>query len=309
MHVKAEPSAFRNIIPVGTKIDFVSSRLYWMAFSAFLVLMSLLLVVFKGIPLGIDFQGGTLVEVRFQGEKPPPSNMRKTLASLIGEDLLIQPLGQGAGSGYLLRTGPLEDLEGFSQRLHGMLYEAFGKDAQIVRVEMVGPAMSQELRRKGYIAVFLTWVAMLVYIALRFEFAYGLGAVLALIHDTSICLGAMALTSREFSLVTLAALLTVIGYSVNDTIVVCDRIRENTTKMGKKLSLPELTNLSINETLSRTVITALTVLLVLLSLFIFGNSLLRDFAFVMLVGVVVGTYSTIYIAAVIVLFFKKPSGA
>jgi preprotein translocase subunit SecF len=307
--MKAEPSAFRDIIPVGTKIDFIGSRLYWIGFSAVLVLMSLLLAAFKGIPLGIDFQGGTLVEVRFQGEKPSPSNMRKALAGLVGEDLLIQPLGQGAMSGFLLRTGPREDLEGFSQRLHETLYRAFGKDAQVARVEMVGPAMSQGLRRKGYIAVLLTWVAMLVYIALRFEFAYGLGAVLALIHDTSVCLGAMALTSREFSLVTLAALLTIIGYSVNDTIVVCDRIRENTTKMGKKISLPELINISINETLSRTVVTSLTVLLVLLSLFIFGNSLLRDFAFVMLVGVVIGTYSSIFIAAPIVLFFKKPSGA
>lgn len=309
MPMKAENFNFRNIIPIGTKIDFVATRFYWVGLSALFVLASILLVAFKGIPLGIDFQGGTLVEVRFQGEKPHPPNMRKALAELMGGDLLIQPLGQGVGSGYLLRTGPREDLEGFSRRLHETLNQAFGKNAEVVRVEMVGPAMSQELRKKGYIAVLLTWMAMLVYIALRFEFAYGLGSVLALIHDTSICLGAMAIVNREFSLVTLAALLTVIGYSVNDTIVVCDRIRENMAKLGKRLPLPELVNLSINETLSRTIITALTVLLVLLSLFIFGTSLLRDFAFVMLVGIVIGTYSSIYIATPVVLFFKKPSGA
>jgi preprotein translocase subunit SecF len=305
--MEAKRFSFRHLIPSDTRIDFVGSRFLWVALSFAWVLASILLVFLKGIPLGVDFQGGTLVEVRFQGENVTPSAVRGVFAPLAGGDVLVQPLGGAEGGGYLVRTGPREDLEGFNQRLHQALNKAFGKRVEVSRVEMVGPAMSKELRRKGYIAVLLTWAAMLVYIAFRFEFAYGLGAVIALIHDTSICLGAMALGQREFSLVTLAALLTVIGYSVNDTIVVCDRIRENIPKLGKKLSLPELVNLSINETLSRTIITALTVFLVLVSLFVFGTSLLRDFAFVMLVGVIVGTYSSIYIATPVVLFFKRPS--
>lgn len=305
--MEAKPRSFRHLIPRGTKIDFVGRRLFWVALSSVVVCVSILLVFLKGIPLGVDFQGGTLVELRFQGKTMSPSAIREVFASLAGGDVMIQPLGGSQGGGYLVRTGPREDLESFNQHLRQALQGKFGKEVEVSRVEMVGPAMSKELRRKGYVAVLLTWAAMLVYIAFRFEFAYGLGAVIALIHDTAICLGAMSVGQREFSLVTLASLLTVIGYSVNDTIVVCDRIRENIPKLGKKLPLPSLVNLSINETLSRTIITSLTVFLVLLSLFVFGTSLLRDFAFVMLVGVIVGTYSSIYIATPVVLLFKRPT--
>jgi preprotein translocase subunit SecF len=184
------------------------------------------------------------------------------------------------------------------------LSAAFSKDYEIRRIEVVGSKVGADFKRKAVVAVILSWMAMLIYVGWRFEFRYALGGILALVHDVIITIGAISIMNMEFTISILAALVFIIGFSINDTIVTLDRIREN-VKLGLKQSLREIINISINQTLSRTILTSLTVFFTVLALFIFGGAVIHDFAFCLLVGVVIGTYSSIYIACTIVLFFEN----
>jgi len=298
-------SSFRSVLPLQTHIDFIGKRLTWISVSLVFMVLSMLLLILRGIPIGIDFSGGTMAEIRFPKENIAPKEVKNAISELVKDNVIIQPVDINSGSAFLVRFPVIDDLNTFSNELFRKLKNAFGKSAKLVRAEMVGPKMGKELRTKSYIAVGFTCIAMLTYIAFRFEFAYGIGTIAGIIHDILIALGTMSLFEKQFSLVTMAALLTIMGYSVNDTIVVCDRIRENLKKKGLKGNLAHVINISINQTLSRTIITSFTVLLVLISLLFLGTTILKDFSFVMIVGVIVGTYSSIYIVAPIVLFWKS----
>ena len=292
-----------EIIKWGTKIDFVGKMKLCFALSLALIVLSIASVVYHGgLNYGIDFAGGTLVQVRFQ-QHPEIEVIRRALRPLHLEGSIIQQVGEKE---VIIRTAQSSSaLKGLDSHIAEALSSVFGKGAvEIRRVEVVGSKVGKDLTRKAILAIIFSWLGMLVYISWRFEFRYAVGGILALIHDTIITVGALSLLNKEFTLTIVAALLTIIGYSINDTIVVYDRIRENVRK-GIKKDLGEIINLSINETLSRTILTSFTVFLVLVALFFFGGEVIHDFAFALLVGVVVGTYSSIYIASPIVLAWER----
>jgi len=257
-----------------------------------------------GLNLGIDFAGGTLVQVKFQ-QATSTEGLRKALDTIKLGGSIIQ---QFSPEEFVIRTAEsTSDLKGLSDHIEEALASSYGKGSfDVRRVEVVGPKVGKDLTQKAIMAVIFSWIAMLLYIAWRFEFRYGVGGIIALIHDVIISIGALSIFNKEFSLTIVAALLTIIGYSINDTIVVCDRIRENVRKGGKK-DLGEIINVSINETLSRTILASLTVFIVVVVLFFLGGEVIHDFAFVMLVGVLVGTYSSIFIATPIVLVWERIS--
>ncbi|MDO9585068.1 MAG: protein translocase subunit SecF, partial [Syntrophales bacterium] len=267
------------------------------------IFISIVSVIWHGgLNYGIDFAGGTLVQVKFQRETTT-ERLRNALKPINLDSSIIQ---QFSSRELVIRTAESSsDLKGLSVRIEEALNTAFGKGSfDVQRFEAVGPKVGRDLTNKAIMAIVFSWIAMLFYIAWRFEFRYALGGILALIHDVIITVGALSLLNKEFTLTIVAALLTIIGYSINDTIVIFDRIRENLRK-GVKKDLRELINFSVNETLSRTIITSFTVFLVLVILFFLGGEVIHDFAFAMLVGVVAGSYSTIYIASPIVLVWEK----
>lgn len=290
-----------EFIKPGTNFDFVGKRKIAIGISIVLIIISILSVVMhKGLNFGIDFAGGTIIQVKFT-KTTGADVIRKTFQSIKIDDAIIQEIGQNE---VIVRTN-----QPMTKELQAKVEEAmngqFGTgNFEIRRIEFVGPKVGKDLTNKAILAIVFAWLGMLIYIAWRFEFRYGLGAIIALIHDTIITIGVLSLLNKEFTLVIVAALLTIIGYSINDTIVVFDRIRENRKKDLKK-SLAEIINSSVNETLSRTILTALTVFLVLLALFFLGGPVIHDFAFALLIGIVVGTYSSIFIASPIVLSFKN----
>jgi preprotein translocase subunit SecF len=259
-----------------------------------------------GLNFGIDFAGGTLVQLKFQ--KATSTEQIRTAFKPIGlQNVVIQPFGENE---VVVRIG---EVAAGGKELTLMIDEslkaALGQGAfEVRRVEMVGPKVGKDLTQKAILAIVFSWIGMLVYIAWRFEFRYAVGGIVALVHDTVITIGAMSLLNKEFDLTIVAALLTIIGYSINDTIVVFDRIRENTRK-NIKLSLAQAINDSVNQTLSRTILMSFTVVLVLLALFFLGGAVIHDFSFALLVGVVVGTYSSIFVASAIVLAWEhlRPS--
>ncbi|MBI4619959.1 MAG: protein translocase subunit SecF [Desulfobacterales bacterium] len=295
-----------NIVKPGINIDFIGKR--WIAFllSSILILASILSIILKGgLNFGIDFAGGTLVQVRFTKETTP-GEIRNGLNEIGLRDSIIQQYSEKGGNEYIIRFKNISSKnEGLSDKIQETFQKRYGQNGfEIRRVEVVGPQVEKELRYKALLAVIYAMIGILVYITFRFEFRFALGGVLALFHDTIITLGAFSITDREFTLPVLAAVLTVVGYSINDTIVVYDRIRENLRKMaGKKLEL--IINSSINETLSRTILTSSTVLFVVAALFILGGSVIHDFAFALIVGVIVGTYSSIFVASPIVILWEK----
>ncbi len=234
--------------------------------------------------------------------------IRSTLEGIHLEGITIQQFGTKTDYEYLIRTAEsTEDLKGLSGRVEDALQAAFGKGAfEVRRVEVVGAKVGKDLTQKGILAVVFSWIAMLAYIAWRFEFRFAVGGILALVHDTIITIGVFSLLNKEFSLVIVAALLTIIGYSINDTIVIYDRIREN-RKKNVRQDLGQLINASINQTLSRTILTVLTVVIVLAAILLFGGAVMFDFAFAILVGIVVGTYSSIFIASPFVLAWERVS--
>ncbi|MEJ5378039.1 MAG: protein translocase subunit SecF [bacterium] len=301
-----------ELIRSDLNIDFLRRKWLFMGLSGVLILVGIVSLVVKGGPdFGIDFAGGLLVELRTQ--KPTsPAEVRQALAEKRMGNFVVQnawELGKASGQDFLIRMdlgeGKPEELSKLVQKA---LEDHFGKEGlEIRRVEMVGPKVGKELQRKGTWAVILALIAILVYLAWRFEFKYSLGAVTALFHDVMITLGAFSVTGREIDLPIVAAFLTIVGYSVNDTIVIFDRVRENVRKY-RRTPLAEIINRSVNETLSRTILTAGTVFITDLALFLFGGGVIHDFAFALLVGIVAGTYSTVFIASPIALAWEQRFG-
>jgi preprotein translocase subunit SecF len=294
-----------ELIKPGTKIPFTKYRHIAVGLSTLVNVGVLIFLFVHGPKLGVDFAGGTLVHLKLQ-QNASISDVRSALGSLATADTVIQDFGQHGSNEFLVRMGkPSVEIGAFGEQIRANLSKTFGeKRFEIRRVESVGPKVGEELRQKGIWSVIAATVMMGAYIWLRFEFRFGLGAVVSLIHDVLVTIGALLLANHEFDLTIVAALLTIVGYSVNDTVIVCDRIRENMRKI-KRESLESIINTSINETLSRTIITVSTAIMVLLALFFLGGPVIRPFAFALLVGFFSGVYSTIFIASPVILFWEK----
>lgn len=278
-----------------TNFDFMGKRKLAMVFSLILVVVSLFSIASRGLNFGIDFTGGTLVEIGYQ-ETVNLDDVRSVIEQAGFEDAVIQYFGTSRD--VLVRIAPREGISGteISTRVLDAIRVAQSGQAEMRRVEFVGPQVGSELTEDGGLAMIYALFGILVYVTLRFEKRFALGSVIALVHDVIITIGLFALFQIEFDLSVLAAVLAVIGYSLNDTIVVFDRIRENFRKI-RKAETVEVLNVSINQTISRTLITSLTTLLVLISLFLFGGEIIHSFAIALIAGIVVGTYSSIYVAS------------
>ena len=257
-----------------------------------LVLISLFLLIIKGLNFGIDFKGGTIIELRSSDPKINVSSLRDNLNQMNLGDISVKNFGNE--NDFLIKFENNSD-KNVIEEIKKNLDKSFGNNFDFRRVENVGPKVSSELLRSGIIAISLALILMLVYIWIRFEWQFSLGAILALFHDVIVTLGLFSLLGLEINLSIVAAVLTIVGYSMNDTVVIFDRVRENLRKYSD-LKIFELTNISINETLSRTLITSITTLLALLSIFFFGGEILKGFSLAMIFGVIFGTYSSIYIA-------------
>jgi preprotein translocase subunit SecF len=294
-----------EFIKSGTKIDFMGKRLAAFIISSLLIIAGIVSLIVHGGPnYGIDFAGGTLIQVRFS-QPVTAGEIRESLKD-VGLTGTIQRFGAEGVGEYLIRLQTSSsDLEGLSATIKDALAKRFGKDTfEIRRTEMVGPKVGKDLRRKGLQAIIFALIGILIYISLRFKFRFAVGAVVALAHDVMITVGVFSLTNKEFSLPVLAALLTIVGYSLNDTIVVYDRIRENMGRMRREI-LEKTINISINETLSRTILTSFTTIIVVLILFLMGGGVIHDFTFALLIGIVVGTYSSIFVASPLVVLWEK----
>jgi len=294
-----------EFVKPGSKIDFLGIRRSAFLLSGLLIGASIISVILHGgLNYGIDFAGGTLVQVKFS-EPTQVETIKENLASIGLDRSLIQRFGETGENEYLIRVEKsVSDLAGLSGQIEGALQEAYGKyGVEIRRTEMVGPKVGKDLRKKGVLAIIYALIGILVYITWRFEFIFAVGAIMALAHDVMITVGVFSITDKEFTLPIVAAILTIIGYSLNDTIVVYDRIRENRRKMRRE-AFSKVINSSINETLSRTLLTSLTTLIVLVILFIFGGGVIHNFAFALIVGVLVGTYSSIFVASPIILTWQ-----
>ena len=291
-----------EFIKPGLKIDFVGKMKYALIVSGILTIISIASVIFHGgLNLGIDFAGGSIIQVKFQKDMSA-EKIRNALASTSLSNSIIQQFGPNE---FLIRTSEsLNDQKLLEENLQKPLTAAFNKDYEIRRVEIVGSKVGADFQRKAILAVVLSWLAMLIYIAWRFEFRYALGGIIALVHDVVIVTGVISLMNMEFSISILAAIFFIIGYSINDTIVVLDRIREN-VKLNPKQKLADIINLSVNQTLSRTILTSFTVFLTVIALYIWGGPVIHDLAFSLLVGVVFGTYSSVFISCPIVLLFEN----
>ncbi|PPC81618.1 MAG: protein translocase subunit SecF [Hyphomicrobium sp.] len=283
-----------DFFPHGTRIDFMRFKGLCFGLSIALMALSLALVATKGLNFGVDFKGGSLIEVRSDKGPADLSAIREKVGSLGLGDVQIQNFG--TEQDVLIRIEEQPGGEQAQQATVTKVTEALGEGFTQRRIEVVGPAVSGELRTTGVIAVICSLLAIIAYVWFRFEWQFALGTIVALSHDVLVTVGIFSLFSMEFDLSIVAALLTILGYSVNDTVVVSDRIRENLRKF-KRMDLNELLNLSINETLSRTILTGVTTIAVLIALYIFGGEVIRNFTFAMLFGVLIGTYSSIFIAA------------
>ena len=257
-----------------------------------LVVISLFFLVFKGLNFGIDFKGGTLIELRSSDSKINVSSLRDNLNQMNLGDVSVKNFGNEKD--FLIKFENSNN-KNVIKEIKTNLDKSFGNNFSFRRVENVGPKVSAELLKSGVIAISVALVLMLIYIWIRFEWQFSLGAILALFHDVIVTLGLFSLFELEINLSIIAAILTIVGYSMNDTVVIFDRVRENLRKYSD-IKIYELTNISINETLSRTLITSVTTLLALLSIFFFGGEILKGFSLAMIFGVVFGTYSSIYIA-------------
>ena len=281
----------------NSSYQFMKIRKIMLIFSIIFIAISILLLSFKGLNLGIDFKGGTLIEIK---TKDTNISELRTILNKEFDNVSLQEFGDS--STIIIRLQNQNNTESINTvNIVKSLIE--DKVSEFRRSEFVGPTISSELLMKGLQAVLFALAAILIYIWLRFEWQFGFGAVVALAHDVLFTLGVLSIFGVEFSLSTVAAILTIAGYSINDSVVIFDRIRENLRKY-KKLELVDLFNLSINNTLSRTVMTSITTLLALLSLFIFGGDVIRPFALTMIIGVIIGTYSSVFIAVPTLLIFK-----
>ena len=260
--------------------------------SVSLVVVSLFFLIFKGLNFGIDFKGGTLIELRSNDNKINVSSLRDNLSQMNLGDISVKKFGNETD--FLIKFENNKN-KNVIEEIKKNLDKSFGNNFNFRRVENVGPKVSAELLRSGVIAISVALALMLIYIWIRFEWQFSLGAILALFHDVIVTLGLFSLLGLEINLSIIVAVLTIVGYSMNDTVVIFDRVRENLRKYAD-IKIFELTNISINETLSRTLITSITTLLALLSIFFFGGEILKGFSLAMIFGVIFGTYSSIYIA-------------
>jgi preprotein translocase subunit SecF len=293
-----------KIISSDTHIDFMGKIKMTAAISGLVILIGLGSIVLSGgLKYGIDFAGGTLIQLKF---KTPPDIelIRDGLKSISLGESTIQEFGTPLD--ILIRVQRSEEkLEAVGSKVRNSLADKFHKDSiTIERVEMVGPKVGRDLREKALLSILYAVIGIVIYISWRFELQYAIGAIIALAHDVLVTMGAFSILDKEFTLVVVAAFLAIIGYSLNDTIVVFDRIRENRRRKGKN-TLVQTINASINQTLSRTLLTSGTTLMVVIALFLFGGEIIHDFSFALVIGVLVGTYSSIFIASVFLVYWDS----
>ena len=282
------------IFKISKEIKFSNFYKKMNIFSYILIFLSILVLLIKGLNLGVDFKGGTLIEVRTENSITIIAEIRESLLKMNLGDVTVKKFGKE--NDYLVKIEITKsDDENFIKSINDKLSADLGSAVNFRRVENVGPKVSNELLRAGLLAISLSLAAMLFYIWIRFEWQFSLGAIIALIHDVIITVGIFSFLAYEVNLSIVAAVLTIVGYSMNDTVVIFDRIRENLKKYSK-ISIAEISDLSINQTLSRTLITSVTTLLALFSIYIFGGAILKGFSFAMIIGVIVGTYSSIFVA-------------
>ena len=285
---------------MNNKFNFSSKFKIANSLSLLLFILSILFIFFKGLNYGIDFKGGTLIELR--SDNTDASTIRTLLNNMDLGDVNVKKFGQEGD--YLIKVEQKEDDNNkIIPKIKKNLSDNLSAEVNFRRVENVGPKVSSELLQSGIIAISLSLAAMLFYIWIRFEWQFSIGSIIALFHDVVITLGIFSVLSLEINLSIIAAALTIVGYSMNDTVVIYDRIRENLNKYNR-LNISEIADLSINDTLARTIITSATTLLALLSIFILGGEILRGFSFAMILGVVIGTYSSIFVASPMLKFFK-----
>ncbi len=294
-----------RLVPPDTKIDFIGKRNIAYVVSLVLVVLSVGFFVVKGLNLGIDFKGGILMEVRTPGVANI-ENMRGQLSGLGLGEVALQEFGQA--SDVLIRVERQPGGEKAQMRAVEVVKGALGATVSSYRrVEFVGPKVGGELVESGIYAVLLSLLAIMIYVWFRFEWQFSIGAIVALIHDVVTTIGMFSILGLEFNLATVAAILTIAGYSINDTVVVFDRVRENLRRY-KSLDVPDLLNLSVNQTLSRTVLTSLTTLLALFAIFFFGGAVIADFALALIWGVLIGTYSSVWIASPVLIWLNIRGG-
>ncbi len=287
---------------MNKNIDFSSKFRLANILSLCIFFISILFILFKGLNFGIDFKGGTLIELRADSQNVNISDIRSSLRSMTLGDVNVKEFGKKGD--YLIKVEQkAENNNELIAQIKKNLVNNLNTEINFRRVENVGPKVSAELLKSGIIAISLSLAIMLIYIWIRFEWQFSLGAIVALFHDVIVTLGVFSLFSLEINLSIIAAVLTIVGYSMNDTVVIFDRVRENLRKYSD-IKIYDLTNLSINETLSRTIITSATTLLALLAIYFFGGEILKGFSLAMILGVVFGTYSSIYIANTILVRLK-----
>ena len=290
------------MIKLQSEINFNKHFKLFNITSLILIIFSVIILLFKGLNYGVDFKGGTLIELRVQDSNINISDIRKSFTKMNLGDVNIKRFGNETD--FLIKFEKKDEKNiNFIKNIKKKLVLDIGNSFSFRRVESVGPKVSSELLKSGVIAILFSLSAMMIYIWLRFEWQFSLGAILALIHDVIVTLGIFSILNLEINLSIVAAVLTIVGYSMNDTVVIFDRVRENLKKHTSK-KINEITNLSINETLSRTIITSATTLLALVSIFIFGGEILKGFSFAMILGVLFGTYSSIYIANPVLLYLN-----
>jgi preprotein translocase SecF subunit len=282
-----------------SNFNFSSKFKFTNILSLTLFLISIILITFKGLNYGIDFKGGTLIELRSNNIET--SSIRDVLKNMELGDVNVKKFGKEGD--FLIKIEQKGENNKLIPKIKKKLSDNFNSEINFRRVENVGPKVSAELLQSGILAISLSLAAMLFYIWIRFEWQFSVGSIIALFHDVMITLGIFSLLSLEINLSIIAAVLTIVGYSMNDTVVIYDRIRENLGKFHK-LDISEIANLSINETLARTIITSVTTLLALFSIFILGGEILRGFSFAMILGVLIGTYSSIFVASPILKYFR-----
>jgi preprotein translocase subunit SecF len=293
-----------QLVKHDINIDFVGRRKLAILVSVCLILVGLVSLVVKGGPdYGIDFAGGSLVQVKFEAETTS-AKIKDALSGMELGGLVVQTFGDETNEFLIRAQATSDELKGLGTQVGKALNAVYGEGkSEIRRVEMVGPQVGKDLREKGFKAILFAMIAILIYITLRFEFRFAVGAILALAHDVLITLGVFSIFGREIDLPIIAAFLAIIGYSLNDTIIVFDRIRENMGKYAKD-GFIQVVNRSINETLSRTILTSGTTLLVVLALFLFGGGVIHNFAFALMIGVMIGTYSSIFVASPLLIFWE-----
>ena len=293
-----------DFFPHGTKWKIIEKRWIFVGLSWALAMLSAVLLLTRGLNYGVDFKGGSMIEVQAKSGAVDPASLRDTLGKLGLGEIQVQASGT---NGALIRVAQQraadEAAEAKAQEAANVkIKEALASSYDVRRTEVVGPAVSSELKQTGIVAVIAAIFGIMLYVWFRFEWQFAVAAIVALVHDVFITVGMFSVLWYEFDLSVVAALLTLAGYSINDTVVVFDRIRENLRKY-KKMPLNDLLNLSINETLSRTVLTSVVTALAVLALYIFGTSVIHGFAFAMLFGIVIGTYSSIFVASPLLLWF------